>query len=415
MNTTEIKRKFITIAKWLLLCILIGGVVGSTTALFLRTLDAVTDWRENNLWIIYGLPIAGLSIGALYHFWGQEVKRGNNVLIEAHQKKQGRIPLMMAPLIFMTTIITHLVGGSAGREGTAVQMGGAIADQFTGIFKLTTEQRQTILIIGISAGFAAVFGTPIAGAVFALEMMLFKNIKIIDAIPSFVTAYIAHFVCVAWGVHHTVYLINNIPAFNYINLLWAIPAGAIFGIAAMLFTYSGIFWNNFFKKIKNKLLIPVLGGMILAILIHYINTTKYIGLGIPTIIDAFENPANKYDFLIKILVTTFTLSAGFKGGEVTPLFFIGATLGNVLIWFIPLPMALLAGMGFVAVFAGATHCSIASILLGIELFGVEAGVFIAIASVVSYFTSGPNGIYSAQIKQGAKYQLYNYIKRITTL
>lgn len=405
--------------KWLLLCTIVGTLVGSTTAFFLIALDAVTSWRENNLWLIYGLPIAGLCIGLLYHFYGGEATKGNNLLLVAHREQptnniKYRIPFAMAPLIFITTIMTHLVGGSAGREGTAVQMGGAIAAQFTSLFKLTKEQRQTVLIIGISAGFAAVFGTPLAGAVFALEIMLFKNTKITDIIPSIITAYVAHFVCLAWGVHHTVYAISSIPAFSFITIVWAIPAGAIFGLTAMLFTFTNTFWNYFFKKIKNKILIPVIGGLVLAIIIQYIHTTKYIGLGIPTIIDAFANPADKYDFLLKILFTSFTLSAGFKGGEVTPLFFIGATLGNILIWFIPLPMSLLAGMGFVAVFAGATHCSIASIILGIELFGWEAGVFIGIASVVAYFTSGSTGIYSAQQKQGVKYILYNYIKRIST-
>jgi H+/Cl- antiporter ClcA len=142
-------------------------------------------------------------------------------------------------------------------------------------------------------------------------------------------------------------------------------------------------------------------------------TTKFIGLGIPSITDAFVHPAGNYDFIIKLLFTTFTLSVGFKGGEVTPLFFIGATLGSMLIWFIPLPVGLLAGMGFVAIFAGATHCVIASIVLGIEIFGLNAGIFIGIASIAAYFTSGVNGIYSAQQKQGAKYSFYNYIHNIT--
>jgi H+/Cl- antiporter ClcA len=164
---------------------------------------------------------------------------------------------------------------------------------------------------------------------------------------------------------------------------------------------------------------PFIGGSILVIVMLFMNftnftdPTKYIGLGIPTISNAFLSPAGNYDFIIKIILTTFTLSAGFKGGEVTPLFFIGATLGNILIWFIPLPMALLAGMGFVAVFAGATHTAITGIVLGIEMFGLNAGIYIGIASVVSYFTSGNDGIYSAQLKEGAKYKFYNYLNRIS--
>jgi hypothetical protein len=174
-------------------------------------------------------------------------------------------------------------------------------------------------------------------------------------------------------------------------------------------------FENIFNKIKFAPLRPFIGGIIIALFIVVFNSTKFIGLGIPTIQDAFINNAGQFDFAIKLILTSFTLNAGFKGGEVTPLFFIGATLGNLLIWFIPLPMALLAGMGFVAVFSGATNCVFASIALGLELFGMKAGVYVGLASVAAYFTSGPNGIYSAKYKSGAKYIAYNYFKKIAKL
>ncbi|MFY8165917.1 MAG: chloride channel protein [Sediminibacterium sp.] len=401
------------IIKWAGICLLVGLPVGSVVAFFLATLDIATTWRENHLWVIYLLPIAGLLIALIYHYYGGEANKGNNLLLEAHQLENKRIPLSMAPLVFISTILTHIAGGSAGREGTAVQIGGAIADQFTPLFKLNTVERKTVLIIGISAGFAAVFGTPLAGAIFALEIMLFKNIKLAAIVPSFAAAYIAHYTCLFWGIEHTQYFINTIPAVHITTCLWAALAGIIFGLTALLFSYTGIFWTMLFSTIKNKLLIPVLGGIVLALVINYIGTTKFIGLGIPSISNAFMLPAGNFDFIIKLLFTTFTLSAGFKGGEVTPLFFIGATLGNILIWFIPLPMALLAGMGFVAVFAGATHCVITSIVLGIEIFGLEAGVYIGIASILAYFMSGVKGIYSAQQKEGAKYSFYNYIHKLS--
>lgn len=401
--------------KWTAICLTIGLVVGSTAAFFLWSLDTVTTWRENHLWIIYFLPIAGLIIGLLYHNYGGEAIKGNNLLIEAHRLEQKNIPISMAPLVYISTLLTHLAGGSAGREGTAVQMGGAIADQFTHIFSLNARERKTLLIIGISAGFAAVFGTPIAGAIFALEIMLLKNTRLVAILPTVATAFIAHYTCLIWGIEHTNYFIPTIPEISISSILWTILAGIIFGCTALLFSYTGMFWNFLMNKIKNKLLIPVLGGLVLAILINYMGTTKYIGLGIPTIMDAFIHPAGNFDFIIKLLLTSFTLSAGFKGGEVTPLFFIGATLGNILIWFIPLPMALLAGMGFVAVFAGATHCVIASIILGLEIFGMNAGMYIGIASIAAYFSSGNTGIYSAQLKQGKKFELYNYLQKISKL
>jgi H+/Cl- antiporter ClcA len=215
----------------------------------------------------------------------------------------------------------------------------------------------------------------------------------------------------AWQVKHTIYSIPNIPEISLTTLAWAIFAGIIFGLTAFAFTTTGKLFENVFNKINFTPLRPFIGGIIIALFIVVFNSTKFIGLGIPSIQDAFINNAGQFDFAIKLILTSFTLSAGFKGGEVTPLFFIGATLGNILIWFIPLPMALLAGMGFVAVFSGATNCVFASIALGIELFGMNAGVYVGLASVAAYFTSGPNGIYSAKYKTGAKYVLYYLINK----
>jgi H+/Cl- antiporter ClcA len=394
--------------------------VGSATAFFLQSLDYVTLLRTNHIWVVYFLPMAGLLIGLLYYYYGDAANKGNNLLIETHQSLENGetskpIPFKMAPMVFISTLLTHIAGGSAGREGTAVQMGGAIADQFTAILKINAADRKTILIIGISSGFAAVFGTPLAGAIFALEILSIKKVKINQVFASFFVAYIAHYSCLAWQVKHTIYSIPNIPAISLTTLAWAIVAGIIFGLTALAFTSTGRLFENIFNKIKFEPLRPFIGGIIIALFIVVFNSTKFIGLGIPTIQDAFINNAGQFDFVIKLILTSFTLSAGFKGGEVTPLFFIGATLGNILIWFIPLPMALLAGMGFVAIFSGATNCVYASIALGLELFGIKAGVYIGLASVVAYFTSGPNGIYSAQLKVGLKYAAYYYFKKITKL
>jgi H+/Cl- antiporter ClcA len=420
MSLNKFNSTIVSGVKWLAIYLIVGGIVGSATAFFLQTLDYVTLLRTNHIWVVYFLPIAGLAIGLLYYYYGDAANKGNNLLIETHQSLENGetpkpIPFKMAPMVFISTLLTHIAGGSAGREGTAVQMGGAIADQFTGFFKLNAADRKTILIIGISSGFAAVFGTPLAGAIFALEILSIKKVKINQVFASFFVAYIAHYSCLAWQVKHTIYSIPNIPAISLTTLAWAIVAGIIFGLTALAFTSTGRLFENIFNKIKFEPLRPFIGGIIIALFIVVFNSTKFIGLGIPTIQDAFINNAGQFDFVIKLILTSFTLSAGFKGGEVTPLFFIGATLGNILIWFIPLPMALLAGMGFVAVFSGATNCVYASIALGLELFGIKAGVYIGLASVVAYFTSGPNGIYSAQLKVGLKYAAYYYFKKITKL
>ena len=417
MNLDKFKRSLTSIEqipslvylfKWIIICTLIGAIAGSISAFFLLSLEWATNYREAHLWIIALLPIGGFLVGLSYHLYGNSVVKGNNLLLEEFHTPKKVIPFKLAPLVLFGTIATHLFGGSAGREGTAVQIGGAVADQFTKIFKLNNQDRKILLIAGISAGFASVFGTPLAGGIFALEVLILGRIRLDAIVPSFLAAVLADYFCQAWNVGHTHYHINSIAEMNPANLLWALLAGIIFGLVSMLFSKSTHFWSSQFKKyIKYPPLRPFIGGVVIAIAVYLIGTTKYIGLGVPTIVDSFSEAMNKYDFLVKVLFTSFTLGAGFKGGEVTPLFYIGATLGNALIWFIPLPMDLLAGMGFVAVFAGATNTPIACTIMGIELFGIESGVFIAIACSTAYLFSGHSGVYAAQIIGSPKNKNYN--------
>ena len=212
----KISTHLLFMLKWLFITIMTASLVGSATAWFLIALDFVTIWRTDHIWVVNFLPLIGLGIGYAYHYFGSAVQKGNNLILETHQaivttssssttsNSTKPIPLLMAPLVFISTLLTHIGGGSAGREGTAVQMGGAIADQFTTLFKLSAAERKTILIMGVSAGFAAVFGTPFAAAVFALEMMSFRKVKFENIIPSFAAAFGAHYICLAWMVKHTV-------------------------------------------------------------------------------------------------------------------------------------------------------------------------------------------------------------------
>ena len=408
----NLKKIIVLLSKWILICALIGFLSGSASAFFLVALQWATDYRIANHWIIIFLPIGGLLIGLSYYYWGQDVVKGNNLLLEEYHHPQKTIPLKMAPLVFFGTIITHLFGGSAGREGTAVQMGGAIADQFKKIFNLTNNDRKTLMILGISAGFASVFGTPLTGAIFAIEVLFFSKINY-KAIPfSFMVAYIAYYTVEIWQVKHTSYHIPFVPEISLSLILYTIIVGLLFGFAALLFSRGTHFWSNLFKKyISYPPLRPVVGGIILALTFWFLPLLKFEGLGIPTIVESFYNTSDWSTFLLKILLTTFTLGAGFKGGEVTPLFFIGATLGSALSLVIPLPMALLAGMGFVAVFSGATHTPIACTVMGLELFGLECGIFVGIACVIAYFASGSVGIYESQIVKGPKFHFYKKIRR----
>ena len=408
----NLKNTILLSFKWIFICVLIGFFSGSASAFFLVSLEWVTQFREHNNSIIWLLPIGGLCIGWLYHQYGASVVKGNNLLLEEYENPQKTIPIKMAPMVLIGTLITHLFGGSAGREGTAVQMGGAIADQFTGTLKLDNSDRKTLIILGISAGFASVFGTPLAGALFALEVLYFSKISLKSIFLSFLVAYAAYFTVEFWQIKHTHYQIPTVPKMTLQIIPWIIVASIAFGLASMLFSRTTHFWARLFaKNISFPPLRPFVGGLVLIVAIYAMNTTKYIGLGVPSIVDSFSNPNQSYDFLLKILFTGFTLGAGFKGGEVTPLFFVGATLGSALSLVIPLPIALLAGMGFVAVFSGATHTPIACTVMGMELFGMESGCYIGIACVVAYFASGSIGIYHSQIVKGAKYHLYQRFKR----
>ncbi|WP_439883541.1 voltage-gated chloride channel family protein [Pontibacter sp. MBLB2868] len=397
--------------KWLVICILVGVLAGSASAFFLISLEWVTNYREAHTWIIWLLPLGGLAVGLLYHYYAGRAAKGNNLLLEEIHKPREVIPFKMAPLVLIGTLVTHLFGGSAGREGTAVQIGGAIADQFTRIFRLRPRDRKVLIITGISAGFASLFGTPLAGAIFGLEVFILGRLRYEALLPSFLAAVIADFTCLAWGVGHTHFSISFVPELTIAGLLYTLIAGAVFGIAGMAFSRSTMFFTNQFKqRITYAPFRPLLGGAVIALIVWLMGTTKYIGLGIPTILTAFEAPLPWYDSLVKIVLTAFTLGAGFKGGEVTPLFYAGATLGNALAQVGPLPMALLAGMGFVAVFSGATNTPLTCTVMGIELFGAEGSVYIALACVIAYLFSGHSGIYGSQIIGTPKHIFYGRLK-----
>ena len=402
------------LCKWLFLSVLSGACIGSASALLLVSLEWATQYREHHLWIIALVPVAGLLIGLMYHYWAGTASRGNNYLIEEIRSPHDIIPFRMAPLVYIGTVLTHLFGGSAGREGTGVQMGGAIADQFSRLFRMRRRDHRLMVAIGISAGFASVFGTPLAGAVFGLEVIVVGRMRYEAILPSFLSASVASMVCHAWGVEHTHYVVSEVPFPDASNLLWTIGTGILFGLAAMLFSRSIGFWSGMARRISYPPFRPLIGGLVIATAVWMMGTTKYIGLGVPTIVASFSEQQMWYDFLLKILFTTFTIGVGFKGGEVTPLFFVGATLGSALSAVVPLPMGLLAGIGFVAVFAGATNTPIACTLMGIELFGAEAGLYLGIACVIAYLFSGHTGIYTAQVVGSPKHSVF-LRKKGTTL
>ena len=386
------------VTQWLVLGALVGMLSGAASALFLFALQVATDFRTGHELIVYGLPIAGLLVGWVYERFGRSIAGGANLIIDTIHDHGPCLPLRMAPMVLIGTVLTHLFGGSAGREGTAVQMGASLADSALRYARLSGALRRQVLAAGVAGGFGSVFGTPFAGALFGLEFVIQGRLEYAALLPALTAAVIGDMTTRALGVSHSVYPAPEVLALSPLLLIkWL-----IFALVLSLATRAFIELTHFLKaqgarRIPRLPLRMFTGGLAVVVLWRLSGTSDYLGLGIPTILRSFTDqhlPA--YAFALKILFTAITLGAGFLGGEVTPLFFVGAALGNVLARALDLPLAMGAGVGLAAVFAAAAKTPLALSVMAVELLGGALFPHAAIVCTLCYLMTGRRGIYSAQ-------------------
>jgi H+/Cl- antiporter ClcA len=394
-----LSRRRATIAgQWILLGGTVGIACGIASAIFLWALERVTRFRDGHEVIVYTLPLAGLVIGALYERLGASIKGGYNLILDTLHTDGKQVPLRMAPMVLIGTVLTHLFGGSAGREGTAVQMGSSLADAVAHALGVRGHARRQVLAAGIAGGFGSVFGTPIAGTVFGLEAIRVGKIEYDALLPALVSAVIGDVTTRALGISHTAY--PTLAPFAMTPLVFC--KWLVFGVACGAVTFAFVELLHRLKKLLERRVarLPLrmaLGGVAVVAMWKLCGTSDYLGLGVPTIVRAFSDAHLPWGaFAWKLVFTAVTIGAGFLGGEVTPLFFVGAALGNVLGRLLGLPLDLAAGVGLAAVFGAAANTPLSLSIMAVELLGAAAFPHVFIVAVVAYMASGHRSIYPAQ-------------------
>lgn len=395
MQITE--QKITRSLKWIFYSAIVGVLAGIAAAIFLITLKWATDFREDHQWIIWLLPFAGLFIGIVYTRYGGDSGRGTGLILEEIHNPKKVLPFRMAPFVLVGTLLTHLFGGSAGREGTAVQMGSTLADQLSKFFKIDPTERKILLMAGAGAGFSAAIGAPIAGAIFGLEVIQIGRFPRFAVVECIVASFVAYFTCLALQAPHSHFPSVDGVSYSVLTLGLVLLCGFAFGLAANIFvrvTHRIEHWNQ--KYIKRPELRPFFAGLLLTILFFLEGSYRYAGLGIEYIQQAFHTPAQWYESVMKLFFTALTVGSGFKGGEFIPLVFIGTTLGSFFSTLIPVSITLLSALGFAAVFGAGANTPIACAVMACELFGWQIAPHALIACLGAYYVTGHIGFYKNQ-------------------
>lgn len=405
-------RNIKTFLKWVCIAVITGVVVGIFSVMFSMCLTWATNVRENHLYMVFLLPFAGCFIVFLYKIFNYSNNKGTNLVLSTIHA-DGKLEFKMAPLIFISTVITHLFGGSAGREGAALQLGGSIGSKIAEVLKLDENDQHVVIMCGMSAAFSALFGTPMAASIFAMEVVSVGVMYYAALVPCVFSALIASNFAADMGINPESFVIDVIPEMNLENsvkiIIIALACAALSVLFCMLLHGVGDLYR---KYLINPYLRIIVAGTLIAMFMFILGTDDYMGAGIPVIEKAIDGEVRPEAFLMKMIFTALTLEAGFKGGEIVPSFFIGATFGCIAGHILGISPSLCAAVGMIALFCGVTNCPITSLLISFELFGYNGVAYFMVAIAVSYLMSGYYGLYHDQTIVYSKYKAM-YVNRKT--
>ena len=392
-----IYKEAYTFIKWLLIAALLGGIGGVVGSLFHMAVDIATETREANGFLIWLLPLGGLVIVFFYRVAHATKGVDTNRVIEAADTDNKSIPFIMAPLIFVSTVITHFFGGSAGREGAALQIGGSIGYIFGKVFRLDKNDMHIIVMAGMSALFAALFGTPVTATIFAIEVISVGVMHYAGLVPCIMASFVASFIARLFGLSPVKFEGVPAPDISMSVMLKSLLLALLCAFVSIAFCLALEKTEHLFKKLfKNPYLRIAVGGSVIALITMLVGTHDYNGAGMDVISAALAGEARWEAFALKIVFTALTVAAGFKGGEIVPTFFIGSTFGCVMGEALGLDAAFGAAIGFIALFCSVVNCPLAALVLSVEVFGGESFLIFAIVSCVSYMMSGYTGLYRSQ-------------------
>ncbi len=395
---------FISISKWIFLASIAGIIVGFSTAIFLKLLGLSMDFAKGYKYYYVLLPVAMfLSVVIVKYLAPEAEGHGTEKVIEAVHKRSGKINPLVVPVKLLATIITIALGGSAGKEGPCAQIGAGLSSAMSDLLRFDDRDRRRLVICGISAGFASVFGTPIAGAIFGVEVLFVGGLLYDVLLPSFVAGIVGYHVSSSLGITYFHHALNFVPVFSSFFFIKVCFSGLFFGLCSFLF----IELLNFLKDISHKIKAPMpykgmLGGIVLVALALFVST-RYLGLGLDTIESALEGGQVPWAAsFVKMLFTSITLNFGGSGGIVTPIFFIGATAGNFFGHAFGLDPAVFAAIGMVSLLAGAANTPISASIMAIEIFGPAVAPYAAVSCVISFLMTGHRSVYPSQVLSTAK-------------